>query len=116
MAPPDALSTATTPSVWRLLDFGKLLVDVCLLSCPVLLLLLDQLLVLGGLDYVWRLQHKTISHSVTDAHEVLMKGNIRQNWAAPIARYVTELCMNMYSQSTQSCFVEFRIFLVRRNN
>ena len=80
MAPPDALSTATTPSVWRLLDFGKLLVDVCLLSRPVLLLLLDQLLVLGGLDYVWRLQHKTISHSVTDAHEVLMKGNIRQNW------------------------------------
>ena len=76
---PDALSTATTPSVCKLVDFGKLLVDVCLLSCPVLLLLLDQLLVLGGLDYVWRLQHKAISHSVTDTHEVLMKRNIRQS-------------------------------------
>lgn len=77
----DALSFPTTPSVYVLywlMDLDKLLVHVRLLSCPVLQLPLDQLLVLGGLDHVRRLQHKAISHSVPDVHEVLMKENIRQ--------------------------------------
>lgn len=74
-----------------------LIVNVCLLPCPVLLLLLDQRLVLGGLDHVGRLQHKAISHSVTDVHEVLMEENIRQNWQHKLLDhwYVTELCINI---------------------
>ena len=79
MSPPEGRSIATTPSVCRFLGLDKLLVDVCLLSCPVLLLFPNQLLVLGGLDYVWRLQHQAISHSVTNVNEVLMKRNTRQN-------------------------------------
>ena len=54
------------------MDFDTLLVDVRLLPRPVSLLLLDQLLVLWGLNYIGRLQHQAIAHTVPDVHEVLM--------------------------------------------